>query len=78
MVSTSRKVPSSSGTVHFIPDRDDPARIVATLAQQLPPGSYMAISHLTGDFAPASVAAPPDLADPRRQRPWHFRFGSPP
>jgi S-adenosyl methyltransferase len=43
--------------MHFIPDRDDPARIVATLAQQLPPGSYLAISHLTGDFAPVPVAA---------------------
>jgi hypothetical protein len=43
--------------MHFIPDRDDPAGIVATLGQQLAPGSYLAISHLTGDFAPGPVAA---------------------
>jgi hypothetical protein len=43
--------------MHFIPDSDDPAAIVATLAQQLPSGSYLAISHLTSDFAPASVTA---------------------
>jgi SAM-dependent methyltransferase len=43
--------------LHFIPDSDDPANIVATLAQQLAPGSYLAVSHLTGDFAPAPVAA---------------------
>jgi len=43
--------------LHFIPDSDDPAGVIATLAQQLPPGSYLAISHLTSDFAPASVTA---------------------
>jgi SAM-dependent methyltransferase len=43
--------------LHFIPDSDDPAGIVATLARQLAPGSYLAISHLTTDFAPGPVAA---------------------
>jgi hypothetical protein len=43
--------------LHFIPDSDDPAGIIATLAQQLAPGSYVAISHLTADFAPGPVAA---------------------
>ena len=43
--------------LHFVADSDDPAGIVATLAQQLVPGSYVAISHLTRDFAPASVTA---------------------
>jgi hypothetical protein len=43
--------------LHFIPDSDDPAGIVAALARQLAPGSYMVISHLTGDFAPGPVAA---------------------
>jgi SAM-dependent methyltransferase len=43
--------------LHFIPDTDDPAGIVATLARQLTPGSYLVISHLTSDFAPAEVAA---------------------
>jgi S-adenosyl methyltransferase len=43
--------------LHFIPDADDPAGIVATLASALAPGSYLVISHLTGDLAPGPVAA---------------------
>ncbi len=43
--------------LHFIPDSDDPAAIVATLARALAPGSYLVISHLTGDLAPGPVAA---------------------
>ena len=43
--------------LHFIPDTDDPAGIVAALARQSAPGSYVAISHLTADFAPGPVGA---------------------
>jgi hypothetical protein len=43
--------------VHFVADADDPAGIVAALAGALAPGSYVVISHLTGDFAPGQVAA---------------------
>jgi S-adenosyl methyltransferase len=43
--------------LHFIPDSDGPAAIVATLASALAPGSYLVISHLTGDLAPGPVAA---------------------
>jgi SAM-dependent methyltransferase len=43
--------------LHFIPDADDPAGVVATLARRLAPGSYLVISHLTGDFAPGPVTA---------------------
>jgi len=43
--------------VHFLPDTDDPAGIVASLAAALAPGSYVVISHLTSDFAPDQVAA---------------------
>jgi S-adenosyl methyltransferase len=43
--------------LHFIPDTDDPASIVTTLASKLAPGSFLAISHLTADFAPDPVAA---------------------
>jgi hypothetical protein len=45
--------------LHFLPDADadDPARILATLASGLAPGSFVAISHLTSDFAPAPVAS---------------------
>ena len=42
---------------HFLPDSDGPAEIVARLASALAPGSYLAISHLTADFAPEQVAA---------------------
>ncbi len=43
--------------LHFLADAEDPARIVATLAGTLAPGSYLAISHLTADFAPDQVPA---------------------
>jgi SAM-dependent methyltransferase len=43
--------------LHFIPHADDPVGIVAALARKLAPGSYVAISHLTSDFAPGPVAA---------------------
>ena len=41
--------------LHFIPDADDPAGIVAALTEPLAPGSCVAISHLTSDFAPDAV-----------------------
>ncbi|HEY5985541.1 MAG TPA: SAM-dependent methyltransferase, partial [Streptosporangiaceae bacterium] len=43
--------------LHFVPDADDPAGIVKTLASALAPGSYLAISHLTADFSPQEVTA---------------------
>jgi hypothetical protein len=43
--------------LHFIPDTEDPAGLVTMLASALAPGSYLAISHLTGDLAPEQVAA---------------------
>jgi hypothetical protein len=43
--------------VHFIPDSSDPQGIVAALTGALAPGSFLAISHLTADFAPDQVAA---------------------
>lgn len=44
-----------AAVMHFIPDADDPAGIVAALARGLAPGSFVAISHLTADFAPGQV-----------------------
>ncbi len=43
--------------LHFLPDADDPAGILAALAAGLAPGSFVALSHVTGDFAPAAVAS---------------------
>ena len=40
----------------FVPDADDPGAVVAALAGGLAPGSFVAISHLTADFAPVPVA----------------------
>jgi len=38
--------------LHFVPDVDDPPGLVARLLAALPSGSYLALSHLTGDFDP--------------------------
>jgi S-adenosyl methyltransferase len=43
--------------LHFVPDTDNPPEIVAALAAGLAPGSFLAISHLTSDFAPDAVTA---------------------
>jgi hydroxyacylglutathione hydrolase len=43
--------------LHNIPDSDDPAGIVARYLGALAPGSYLVISHVTGDFAPAKQEA---------------------
>ena len=51
--------------LHFLPDSDDPAGIVAALAAGLAPGSFVAISHLTADFAPERG----ELGGGRVQRP---------
>ena len=42
--------------MHFIPDEDDPWALAARLLAALPSGSYLAVSHLTGDFDPAAWA----------------------
>jgi len=42
--------------LHFLPDADDPAGIVAQIAAALAPGSLIAISHVTGDYAPRDIA----------------------
>lgn len=46
--------------LHLIPDADSPAAIVARLVDGLAPGSYVAISHMTADTAPAEVTAAAD------------------
>jgi hypothetical protein len=40
--------------MHFVPTADDPHGICERLLDALPPGSYLALSHLTGDFDPAA------------------------
>ena len=41
--------------LHFVPDADNPAGVVTELAAALAPGSCVAISHMTADFAPEAV-----------------------
>jgi len=43
--------------LHFIQDADNPGRILATLLDALPPGSYLAASHLTTEHDPVATAA---------------------
>jgi hypothetical protein len=38
-----------TGTLHVIPDEDDPHGIVGDLVEALPRGSHLVVSHLTGD-----------------------------
>ena len=42
--------------VHFIPDEDNPWELTTRLLAALPSGSFLALSHLTGDFDPAAWA----------------------
>jgi hypothetical protein len=46
-----------TAVLHFLDDAVDPAGIVASLAAALAPGGFVAISHLTSDFAPDAVTA---------------------
>ena len=40
--------------MHFVSDADDPYGLADRLLAGLPSGSYLALSHLTGDFDPAA------------------------
>jgi S-adenosyl methyltransferase len=42
--------------LHFVPDEDDPAGIVSELTSALPPGSYVAASHASGEHFPDGLA----------------------
>lgn len=41
--------------VHFLTDQEEPARIITAFREALPAGSYLALSHATGDFHPAAA-----------------------
>jgi hypothetical protein len=44
------------GILHFLEDKDEPERIIATLLDALPPGSYLTASHLNPEHDPVGVA----------------------
>lgn len=45
------------GILHWLPDTDKPAEIIATLVGALPPGSYVVATHITTDHDPVHVRA---------------------
>ncbi|WP_020634974.1 SAM-dependent methyltransferase [Amycolatopsis alba] len=45
------------GVLHFIPDRDNPHRILAGYRDNLPRGSYLALSHLSDEAASPELQA---------------------
>ena len=42
--------------LHFIPDEDEPPRIMRTLVDALPPGSYVVASHATDEHNPEGLS----------------------
>src|ERR1700684_3569579 len=42
--------------LHFIPDADDPYRVVARLMDAMPSGSYLVMGHAASDIAPEAAA----------------------
>jgi hypothetical protein len=42
--------------LHFVPDEFEPARVMATLIDALPSGSYLIASHITGEHDPEGPA----------------------
>ncbi|MBL7255738.1 SAM-dependent methyltransferase [Paractinoplanes lichenicola] len=43
--------------LHFITDDDNPYGLVRSFVEALPPGSYVAVSHASGDWLPPEVVA---------------------
>jgi hypothetical protein len=52
--------------LHFIMDKDDPYGIVTRLVDQMPSGSYLAMSHATYDYMSARNAAELDATNEAR------------
>lgn len=48
---------SLHAVLHFVPDGQNPYGVVTRLLDQLPAGSYLSLSHCTGDFAPEAWQA---------------------
>lgn len=57
--------------VHFVPDSDDPAKVLARYREVLAPGSFLAFSHVSGDTLP-NVAKAAELYR-NSQNPAHLR-----
>jgi hypothetical protein len=59
--------------LHFVPDEGEPGRIIATIRDALPPGSYLALSHGTGDFHDDAVVSGPRAVYDRATAPLVLR-----
>lgn len=49
--------------LHILPDSDQPAEIIATLMDALPPGSYLVASHGTAEHAPETAGIERDARE---------------
>ncbi len=58
--------------LHFVPDEKDPRGVVARYRDALPPGSLVALSHLTADQKPREMAAVVEAMKNSRD-PMYFR-----
>ncbi|MFJ4152686.1 SAM-dependent methyltransferase [Streptomyces galbus] len=56
---------SLHAVLHFVPDEQDPYSIVTRLLQELAPGSFLSLTHCTGDFEPQAWEA---IVETYRQR----------
>ncbi len=59
--------------LHFITDNDEAYRLVRTLYEALPSGSYVVLSHGTNDFLTAEDLAESDAANLRSGVPFRLR-----
>lgn len=46
-----------SAVIYYLSDEDEPGRVIATLRDALPPGSFVAVSHVSYDLAPPEELA---------------------
>jgi hypothetical protein len=59
--------------LHCIPDADDPAAIVATLVDAMPPGSYLVIAHPASDIHSSQISTATDRINPLMAEPVTMR-----
>ncbi|HXP55487.1 MAG TPA: SAM-dependent methyltransferase [Streptosporangiaceae bacterium] len=59
--------------LHFIPDSDDPYRIVQRLLDAVPPGSFLVVGHAAGDIQADVVGPAMDLYNQRSAAPISLR-----
>jgi S-adenosyl methyltransferase len=61
------------GILHFIGAEDQPYDIVSRLLDAVPPGSYLAISHMASDISAEQVAAAKARLDQMMYQQGHYR-----